>query len=91
MWFVLVIAIVVIAGWIFLANSDKVTRTGDSASGWNESAPANAYDNPYDTNENNDRPFEPDACGDAADDASSDDAGSSDSDSGSGSGSGSSD
>ena len=85
MWFVLVIAIVVIAGWIFLANSDKVTRTGDA--GADERMPANPYENPYDTNENNDRPFEPDAGGDAADDASSDDAGSS----GSGSGSGSSD
>ena len=78
MWFVLVIAVIVIAGWIFLANSDKVTRTGDSASGWNESAPANAYDNPYDTNENNDRPFEPDACSDASDASSSDDSGSCD-------------
>ena len=83
MWFVLVIAIVVIAGWILLANSDKVTRTGDA--GADERMPANPYENPYDTNENNDRPFEPDACGDASDDASSDDAGSSDSDSGSGS------
>ena len=82
MWFVLVIAVIVIAGWIFLANSDKVTRTGDSASGWNESAPANAYDNPYDTNENNDRPFEPDAS-DASDDSAGDSDSCSDGDSGS--------
>ena len=78
MWFVLVIAIVVIAGWILLANSDKVTRTGDSASGWNESAPANAYDNPCDTNENNDRPFAPDNGDAASDDCSSDTSDSSD-------------
>lgn len=77
MWFVLVIAIVVIAGWILLANSDKVTRTGDA--GADERMPANPYENPYDTNENNDRPFEPDACSDAFDDASSGDAGSCDS------------
>ena len=82
MWFVLVIAVIVIAGWIFLANSDKVTRTGDSASGWNESAPANAYDNPYDTNENNDRPFEPDAS-DASDGSAGDSDSCSDGDSGS--------
>ena len=77
MWFVLVIAIVVIAGWIFLANSDKVTRTGDA--GADERMPANPYENPYDTNENNDRPFEPDACDDASADSSSDDSGSCDS------------
>ena len=74
MWFVLVIAIVVTAGWIFLANSDKTTRTGDA--GADERMPANPYENPYDTNEANDRPFEPDACSDASDDASSGDAGS---------------
>lgn len=71
MWFVLVIAIVVIAGWIFLANSNKVTRTGDA--GADERTPANPYENPYDTNENNDRPFEPDN-GDAASDHCSSDA-----------------
>lgn len=76
MWFVLVIAIIVIAGWIYLAGRTDEAATGDSAPGWNESAPANAYDNPYDTDENNNRPFEPDACGDASDDASSGDAGS---------------
>ncbi|HSD17628.1 MAG TPA: hypothetical protein VLC71_10285 [Thermomonas sp.] len=81
MWFVVVIAIIVIAGWIWLANR---TATGHAGSGWNESAPANAYDNPYDTNENNDRPFEPDACGDASDGSSPDDSGTCDgSDSGS--------
>lgn len=62
MLFVLVVAVIVAAGWIYLAASadtrDRDTDTGDTA-------PANAYDNPYDTNENNDRPFEPDAAGDA--------------------------
>ncbi len=76
MWFVLVIAIVAIAGWIFLANSDKVTRTGDA--GADERMPANPYENPYDTHENNDRPFAPDNGDAASDDCSSDTSDSSD-------------
>jgi hypothetical protein len=72
-WFVLVVGVVVIAGWIFLANSNSVTRTGDNS--MDDRLPANPYENPYDTNENNennDRPFEPDgqACGESSSDDS---------------------
>jgi len=74
MWFVLVVGIVVIAGWIFLANSSSVRRGGDM----DDSPPANPYENPYDTNENNDRPFEPDSGGEASGESSSDDSDSSD-------------
>jgi hypothetical protein len=76
MWFVLVVGVVVIAGWIFLANSSSVTRTGDNS--MDERLPANPYENPYDTSENNDRPFEPDASGEASGESSSDDSDSSD-------------
>jgi hypothetical protein len=67
MWFVLVIAVIVIAGWIYLANSDRATR-GDLC--FDDRVPVNAYENPYDNNESNDAPFEPDACGDASDTSS---------------------
>ncbi|MGY3264055.1 hypothetical protein [Lysobacter sp. HA35] len=72
MIFVLIIAVIVIAGWIYLANNQNsgVVRSGNAGSG--DYAPMNAYDNPYDTNENNDRPFEPDTCSDTSDDSSSD-------------------
>ena len=58
MWFVLIVIVVVAAGWLYMAGQG----TGNPGAGPDESAPVNAYDNPYDTNENNDRPFEPDAC-----------------------------
>ena len=77
MWFVLVVCVVVIAGWIFLANSSSVTRTGDDS--MDERLPANRYENPYDTNENNDRPFELDSGGEASGESSSDDSDDSDS------------
>jgi hypothetical protein len=77
-WFVLAVGIVVVAGWIFLATSDKVTRTGDT---WiDDRVPGNAYDNPCAPDDVNDAPFEPDACGDAAETAG--DTGSCDSDTG---------
>ena len=76
MWFVLVVGIVVIAGWIFLANSSSVTRGGDHS--MDDRLPANPYENPCDTNENNDRPFEPDSGGEASGESSSDDSDSSD-------------
>ena len=76
MWFVLVVGVVVIAGWIFLANSSGVTQGGDT--GMDERLPANPYENPYDTNENNDRPFEPDTSGEASGESSSDDSDQSD-------------
>ena len=77
MWFVLVVGVVVIAGWIFLVNSSAVTQSGDNSA--DDRLPANAYENPYDTNENNDRPFEPDICGEASGESSLDDSDSSDS------------
>jgi len=77
MWFVLVVGIVVVAAWILLANSSAATRSVDTS--MDDRLPANPYENPYDTNENNDRPFEPDTCADASDESSSDDSDSSDS------------
>ena len=77
MWFVLVVGVVVIAGWIFLANSSAATRSGDNSV--DDRLPANPYENPYDTNENNDRPFEPNASGEASGESSSDDSDGSDS------------
>ena len=76
MWFVLVVGVVVIAGWIFLVNSSAVTQSGDNSA--DDRLPANAYENPYDTNENNDRPFAPDNGDAASDDCSSDTSDSSD-------------
>ena len=77
MWFVLVVGVVVIAGRIFLAHGSSVTRIGDNS--MDDRLPGNPYENPYDTNENNDRPFEPDASGEASGESSSDDSDSSDS------------
>ena len=79
MWCALIIAIIVIAGWIFLANGNATARGPNG--GTDDYVPVNAYDNPYDTNENNDRPFESDDYGDASDASSGDDPGGCDSDS----------
>ena len=73
MWFVLLVVIAVLAGWAILAattgaSGDAPRKTDPRA---DDSVPANVYDNPYDTNENNDRPFEPDAS-DASDDSAGD-------------------
>ncbi|AXK72498.1 hypothetical protein DWG18_09595 [Lysobacter sp. TY2-98] len=72
MGFVLIVLVIVIAGWVFLARNGS-TGTGTSSSMSDDYVPVNAYDNPYDTNENNDRPFEPDSCEDTSDDSSSSD------------------
>ena len=79
MWFVLIVAILVVAGWIYLSNDDPAAR--NPSGGSDDYVPVNAYDNPYDTNENNDRPFESDDCDDASDASADDDSGSCDSDS----------
>ena len=84
MWFVLLVVIAVLAGWAILAattgaSGDTPRKTDPRA---DDSVPANAYDNPYDTNENNDRPFEPDAS-DASDGSAGDSDSCSDGDSGS--------
>jgi len=73
MVFVLVIAVIVIAGWVYLASRANTGRPTSSTAGavFDDYVPVNAYDNPYDTNEANDRPFEPDSCSDTSDDASS--------------------
>ncbi|WP_133480013.1 hypothetical protein [Cognatilysobacter segetis] len=72
MGFVLIVLVFVIAGWAFLARKAGMGASTPSAvsDGY---VPVNAYDNPYDTNENNDRPFEPDSCSDMSDDSSSSD------------------
>jgi len=75
MIFVLVIAGIVVGGWIFLSVTADDGRPRSTGSGSDDYVPPNAYDNPYDTNENNDRPFESDACSDASADADSCDGG----------------
>ncbi|GAB1595279.1 hypothetical protein [Lysobacter claricitrinus] len=78
MIFVVVIAVIVIAGWLYLAsNANNGARTSGTVS--DDYVPVNAYDNPYDTNEANDAPFAPDACSDSSDDSSSDSGSDSDS------------
>jgi hypothetical protein len=72
MGFVLIVLVIVIAGWAFLARNGR-TGTGTSRSASESYVPVNAYDNPYETNENNDRPFEPDSCSDTYGDSSSSD------------------
>jgi hypothetical protein len=55
MWFVLIIAIIVIAGWIFLATRQDPSIAPKSAShtqandAWDPRVPANSYDSPYAT------------------------------------------
>ncbi|WP_133499876.1 hypothetical protein [Cognatilysobacter terrigena] len=72
MGFVLIVLVIVIAGWAFLARNSSA-GPGTSSSVSDGYVPVNAYDNPYDTNENNDRPFEPDSCSDTSDESSSSD------------------
>jgi hypothetical protein len=72
MGFVLIVVLILIAGWIYLARS-RSTAPSTVTTGIDDRVPANAYDNPYDTNENNDRPLEPDSCSDTSDDSSSSD------------------
>jgi hypothetical protein len=69
MWFVLIVVIIVIAGWIFLASHANTRNPSDRS---DPHVPVNAYDNPYDSHENNDRPFEPDNAPDASTDSTSD-------------------
>lgn len=79
MIFVLVIAVIVVAGWIFMSVTASDGRPRNPDAGSDDSVPVNAYDNPYDTNENNDRPFEPDAGDDGSDACVADDSGGGDS------------
>ena len=76
MWFVIVIAAIVVAGWVFMTVTADDGRPRNQNPGLDDYVPVNAYDNPYDTNENNDRPFESDACSDPSDDTDSCDSGS---------------
>ncbi|WP_155914202.1 hypothetical protein [Lysobacter sp. HA18] len=69
----LIIAVIVIVGWIYLANNQNSGVVRSDTAGSGDYAPVNAYDNPYDTNENNDRPFEPGTCSDTSDDSASND------------------
>jgi hypothetical protein len=77
MGFVLIVVLIVIAGWIYLARN-RSTAPSTGATGIDDGVPANAYDNPYDTNENNDRQFESDRCDASAADSSADTCDSSD-------------
>lgn len=72
MLFVLVVIVIVIAGWIYMAGSANGVAARNTTTGLDDYVPPNAYDNPYDTNENNDRPFEPDPASDDRCDVSSD-------------------
>ena len=73
MVFVLIIAVIVIAGWLYMANSANSGTARAGTVGSDDYVPGNVYENPYDTNENNDRPFEPDTCSDTSDDSASGD------------------
>ncbi len=72
MGFVLVVVVVVVAGWLYMASrANTGVASRNTRDGSDDYVPVNAYDNPYDTNEANDRPFESDSCSDTSDDSSS--------------------